>query len=219
MVGKWDAGVATPDHTPLGRGYDTSLFYFDGFNDYWSEEWIGSCAGSTNSTLTDLWNGAGPAVGLNNSRACTAANHSSSSCVFEDDLFTQRLLDTLDEHDPRVPLFFFYAPHSVHAPQEAPQAYFDRFSFIEWPPRQRYSAQVNYIDTMIGAVVDKLKAKGMFNNTLIVVTADACTSHIAQNNPAHCAHRPPQTHPIITRDDVMRPFSLTPHRTAARCRT
>ncbi len=28
MVGKWDAGMATGDHTPAGRGYDTSLIYF-----------------------------------------------------------------------------------------------------------------------------------------------------------------------------------------------
>ncbi len=28
MVGKWDAGMATVDHTPAGRGYDTSLIYF-----------------------------------------------------------------------------------------------------------------------------------------------------------------------------------------------
>jgi arylsulfatase B len=27
MVGKWHLGVATPDHTPKGRGYDTSLLY------------------------------------------------------------------------------------------------------------------------------------------------------------------------------------------------
>lgn len=173
MAGKWHIGAATPDHTPLGRGYDTSLCYFDGFNDYWGQQWIQSCAGSTNVQLTDLWDGAGPAVGQNNSWACSAANHSDGGCVFEDDLFTQRLLDTLDGHDPAVPLFFFFAPHSVHAPQEAPQAYFDKFSFIEWPPRQRYAGQVNYIDTMIGAVVEKLKAKGMYDSTLIVVTADS----------------------------------------------
>jgi arylsulfatase I/J len=28
MAGKWDAGMATQDHTPQGRGYDTSLNYF-----------------------------------------------------------------------------------------------------------------------------------------------------------------------------------------------
>jgi hypothetical protein len=29
-----DAGMATPDHTPFGRGYDTSLNYFCHCNDY-----------------------------------------------------------------------------------------------------------------------------------------------------------------------------------------
>ena len=28
MFGKWDAGMATVDHTPHGRGYQTSLHYF-----------------------------------------------------------------------------------------------------------------------------------------------------------------------------------------------
>ena len=28
QVGKWDAGMATPDHTPKGRGFDSSLDYF-----------------------------------------------------------------------------------------------------------------------------------------------------------------------------------------------
>ena len=30
---QWDAGAASPDHTPLGRGFDTSLGYFDHCND------------------------------------------------------------------------------------------------------------------------------------------------------------------------------------------
>ena len=34
MFGKWDAGMATPDHTPLGRGYQSSLHYFHHANDY-----------------------------------------------------------------------------------------------------------------------------------------------------------------------------------------
>ena len=25
MIGKWDTGMATPQHTPWGRGYDTTL--------------------------------------------------------------------------------------------------------------------------------------------------------------------------------------------------
>ena len=34
--GKWDVGMATPDHTPEGRGYHTGMNYFHHDNDYWS---------------------------------------------------------------------------------------------------------------------------------------------------------------------------------------
>ena len=33
FAGKWDCGMATPDHTPMGRGYDESLIYFHHMND------------------------------------------------------------------------------------------------------------------------------------------------------------------------------------------
>jgi arylsulfatase I/J len=32
--GKWDVGMATSDHLPAGRGYESSLFYFHHCNDY-----------------------------------------------------------------------------------------------------------------------------------------------------------------------------------------
>ena len=38
MVGKWDAGMATPDHTPMGRGYDSFYGYFQHANGYWNKE-------------------------------------------------------------------------------------------------------------------------------------------------------------------------------------
>lgn len=36
MVGKWDAGMATPAHTPEGRGYDSFFGFFQHASDYWS---------------------------------------------------------------------------------------------------------------------------------------------------------------------------------------
>eukprot|EP00937_MAST-01D_sp_MAST-1D-sp2_P005930 g5930.t1 len=36
MAGKWDCGMATHDHTPQGRGYQHSLFYFHHDNDFWT---------------------------------------------------------------------------------------------------------------------------------------------------------------------------------------
>ena len=36
MVGKWDCGMATPQHTPHGRGFESSLCYFHHENDYFT---------------------------------------------------------------------------------------------------------------------------------------------------------------------------------------
>ena len=48
MTGKWDVGMATPRHTPLGRGYDSSLGYFHHSNDYYSEGLSFSAIGEIN---------------------------------------------------------------------------------------------------------------------------------------------------------------------------
>ena len=51
FVGKWDAGMATPKHTPQGRGYDTSLNYFEHKNDFWNSKSMQTSCGGT----YDLW--------------------------------------------------------------------------------------------------------------------------------------------------------------------
>ena len=60
QVGKWHAGGATPDHTPAGRGFDSSLGYFMG-NDYYTEIY-GTCK---ETNIVDLWDTDRPAKGLN----------------------------------------------------------------------------------------------------------------------------------------------------------
>lgn len=74
LPGKWHVGLATPDHTPRGRGWDNSLIYFDGANDYWTSI-SGACGKLNGGSITDLWvtNASydGPALGQNNSWACT----------------------------------------------------------------------------------------------------------------------------------------------------
>ena len=55
LFGKWDAGMATPDHTPRGRGYDVALNYFHHANDYWSMQ-TGNCPiGEDKLPVIDLW--------------------------------------------------------------------------------------------------------------------------------------------------------------------
>lgn len=176
MAGKWHAGLATPDHTPHGRFYSKSLAYLSGANDYFNDvvydaDGVGQGYCAIHQKYTDLWQDAAPARGLNNSWACTQANQA-PGCIYEDDLFASYVLEQIAAHDVASPLFLYYAPHSVHAPLEVPQAQLAKFAFINDTYRRSYAAMVNYIDGHIGSVVAALQAKGIWNNTLLVLTSD-----------------------------------------------
>ena len=140
LVGKWDAGMATPAHTPRGRGYGTTLCYFRHQNDYWSFEY-GKCDGKP---VRDLWassdapagGGEGPALSLLNKPGCSDARQ--SGCVYEELLFERRVSKLLREHGaaaaaaaearggsrhrapPPPPFFIFWSTHLVHGPYQVP---------------------------------------------------------------------------------------------------
>jgi len=146
MVGKWDVGMATPDHTPHGRGYESSLGYFSHENDYYNftvDDNGGagpkSCPSyAEGASIVDLWvkefdgTPEGPAIGLNNSipkcfvgnDAFPAASSLGGYCPYEDALFEERVLSIIDNHnltDTDRPMFMFYSPHIVHEPLQIPE--------------------------------------------------------------------------------------------------
>ena len=53
-VGKWDCGMATPEHTPLGRGYESWLGYYQHANDYWSKMSTLFATGEIDNCLNDV---------------------------------------------------------------------------------------------------------------------------------------------------------------------
>ena len=118
-AGKWDAGMATPDHTPHGRGYQTAMNYFNHANQYWSMT-VASCPHNTTPAhggvpIVDLWrttdgDGAaeGPAWGYNNTcigdqprggvdpSVCQPGPHGDTWWGgYEDSLFEQHVLATV----------------------------------------------------------------------------------------------------------------------------
>ena len=78
----------------------------------------------------------------------------------------------LDSHDPSKPLFVYHAWNNVHAPNEAPTNYMDAHEGIHNKDRRGLAAMVSALDDQLTAIVDKLKEKGMWENTLLVFSSD-----------------------------------------------
>lgn len=167
-VGKWDAGMVTPDHTPHGRGFDTALSYFGHGNWAWSQaEWGGSQNERTqipvppgDHGIIDFYDTDKPASQLN------GTGH-------EEDLFRDRIQMILQAHNQSQPLFLTYASKLVHYPLQAPKAYQEKFSFItDSDNRRTYHAMVNFLDDQLGNITGTMKSLNMWENTLMVLSSD-----------------------------------------------
>lgn len=206
FAGKWDCGMATPDHSPRARGYDTALFYWHHDNDYYTSrvrasDTVQSCPGADGSLLVDLWlqntsaQQNGPALGFNNSfekcdlhgpagatgKPYPVDPHSGepvpeSICKFEDAIFHQHVQTAIQQHDLSKPLFIFWASHTVHTPLQVPADHYARFVNAtpndKFDARARYLAMVSWLDDAVGQTVALLRARGMWDNTLMVFSSD-----------------------------------------------
>eukprot|EP01063_Lacrimia_lanifica_P010335 TRINITY_DN1703_c0_g2_i1.p1 TRINITY_DN1703_c0_g2~~TRINITY_DN1703_c0_g2_i1.p1 ORF type:complete len:517 (+),score=164.14 TRINITY_DN1703_c0_g2_i1:37-1587(+) len=167
MTGKWDAGMATPRHTPLGRGYRKWLGYFHHANDYWTAKLplLASGLDVCFNAYRDLWQDAAPAAAV-----------PLDGSVYEEEYFLNHSLAVIRGHNATVdgPMFLFHSFHLVHVPLEVPQSYLAQFEFVKGSPRQRrpYAAMTKLMDDHVGALVGALKEAGMYDTTLIVFLSD-----------------------------------------------
>lgn len=191
MVGKWDAGMATPEHTPLGRGYETWLGYYQHANDYWRKNTPLAATGEIDncldllhdfSNLSSAFHG-GVQDAASLSDACRNDPESDPAC-YEEHLFKERALEVINKHDLTKednPLFLFYAFHLLHTPLQVPVSYLNRVDElvkdagadpIDSKNRRLLSAMILYVDDTVNELVKALKARNMWDNTLFVFIGD-----------------------------------------------
>ena len=176
----------------------TSLHYFHHANDYWTSR-VGGCPTADpekSVNIVDLWQNnldepgkQGPAHAYNSTcrggdirlgASCTIHGPKADKVYggYEDALFAQHALDSLEQHNSSFPYFLFWAPHIVHTPLEVPPAFFNKFAFMEESDkptheRQTYHAMVDFADQAIGNFTAAAKAKNMWDNMIVVFSADS----------------------------------------------
>jgi len=184
FIGKWDVGMATPQHTPKGRGYDTALFYFQHSNDYWTKVADVKAHGE----VSICYNSSMPIRDLFEINATYRGPVQDDSLLstdmYEEEIFKTRAKQIIADHaaaKDNQPLFLFYSSHLVHAPLEVPEWYQNevqrlamRGGGINFTSKRRmiYAAMTLYFDQAVGELVDELRHQHMYDNTLIVFTSD-----------------------------------------------
>jgi arylsulfatase I/J len=190
FVGKWDAGMATTRHTPLGRGYsNSSLSYFSHKNEFFDHTTLQSGCQTKCETegagdrdcIVDLWEGDHPAA--------------LPTGDFVEFVFRDRALEIIgDEAATANPWFLVYSSHIAHCPLQVPEDKMDAFIGLgddesmcsaqtlrinpvfddgnKFECRATYSAMVNTLDDVVGDLKKALVDTNQYNDTLIIFTSD-----------------------------------------------
>ncbi|MBK1792111.1 sulfatase family protein [Persicirhabdus sediminis] len=91
------------------------------------------------------------------------------------ELFTEESLGFLDRHaGDEKPFFLYVAYNAVHSPWTVPQPYLDRVDDLEvhHPDRKVLAGMALCMDDGVGQIVDKLKEKNVYDNTIIFFMSD-----------------------------------------------
>ena len=152
QVGKWHCGMSSPDRLPVARGFDTSFGYLSGAEDHFKK---------IRSGFIDFWRDTGPSPTNGTTYAAT--------------LYTQEAQRIIENHAVEFanrPLFLYQAYQIMHGPNQAPASCINKFPASMYKPRRMCNAMMSALDDSIGQVVGSLKSSGLWNNTLLIFSAD-----------------------------------------------
>ncbi|WP_102346026.1 sulfatase family protein [Bacillus sp. Marseille-P3661] len=153
LFGKWHLGNHK-DYHPNARGFDEFFGFLSGVVDYYSHIfYIGESIGVF--PYHDLWHNDKEV--WENGRYLT-------------ELITEKTVDFIEQQDNQ-PFFTYVAYNAPHFPMHAPQKYLDRYPDL---PKEKaiMAAMISAMDDGVGEIVNALKRKGKYDNTLIVFSSD-----------------------------------------------
>jgi len=142
LVGKWHLG-GNPRFHPNQRGFDEFFGFLGGAHPYFADR--------------------GAPI-LRNDQVVDERDYLT-------DAFGREAVAYIDRHKDH-PFFLYLAFNAVHTPMQADDARLKRFKKIANPTRRTYAAMTSAMDDAVGAVLDKLTASGLEDDTLIFFFSD-----------------------------------------------
>ncbi|KAK7095155.1 hypothetical protein V1264_006600 [Littorina saxatilis] len=153
MVGKWHLGFYKPEYMPINRGFDSYFGFLTGSEDHLThitcyKKWCGY----------DLRDGLDPATNMEGNYSTT--------------MYTQKAVDLINNHDASKPLFLYLAYQATHEPLQVPDSYLQQYPDIEDSNRRVFAGMATCLDEGVRNVTTALQNKGMWDNTVVIFSAD-----------------------------------------------
>ncbi|RBP41420.1 arylsulfatase A-like enzyme [Roseimicrobium gellanilyticum] len=135
-----------PQFHPLKRGFDEFYGFLGGAHDY-----LDAKADGKNPILK--------------------GTEQVDSVEYTTESFAKEAVSFIDKNKKK-PWFVYLPFNAVHGPLQATEKYLARFANIEDQKRRTFAAQLSAMDDAIGTVLEKIRANGQEENTLIFFFAD-----------------------------------------------
>lgn len=162
IVGKWHLGFFAKEYTPLHRGFDSHMGYYQGCEDYYDHTY------AADGLKQESW---GLDFRHNKSIFKTAFGQYST------ELFTRQAENIINNHNTSKPLYLYLPFQAVHSgndvtPLEAPWKYLKDLTNIKSANRRLYAGMLSALDDAVGNITKSLFKRGILNNTIIVFSTD-----------------------------------------------
>ncbi|QIF03994.1 sulfatase-like hydrolase/transferase [Roseimicrobium sp. ORNL1] len=135
-----------PQFHPLKRGFDEFYGFLGGAHDYFD-------------------------AGGDKANPILKGTEPVQSIEYTTESFAKEAVSFIDKNKEK-PWFVYLPFNAVHGPLQATEKYLARFANIEDQKRRTFAAQLSAMDDAIGTVLEKIRAQGQEENTLIFFFAD-----------------------------------------------
>jgi arylsulfatase I/J len=192
LQGKWHLGFYTYKHCPQNRGFDRFYGFYLGSQDYYfhdsgrQESHKFSYEDEESGVNRGRWlqGPHGRPWGYDFREAYPGNENGENDTILDDwhtngtystKLFVDDFINDLAQHDPAVPLFNYVSFQDVHGPLQTVNKFkkhYENKTDIWTHERILISTKITTLDHHIGRMVNALKEKNYWNNTVLVFTSD-----------------------------------------------